>query len=278
MQRSGTAVTERDESQFDGAADAYESSAFDIPVREHIEHHSIRRLCGEVNGKPVLDLGCGTGLYTRRLARWGADPVIGVDVSSGMLATARSIEDAQPLGVTYLRRDLTSPCACEPQYEHLTGNIPLILAVYVLCYARTREELTAMCRTVRTELKPGGVFIAPTLNPDYAVESPEGAYDDAYYAAYGFTLTAADSPAVNGSPVTLTMNFPEAADRKPVPALSVEAVWWSRETYAEALGEAGFTDVAWRSMEVSPDGLETYGRAFWQPYLARPHARVIVAR
>lgn len=37
---------------------------------------------------PILDVGCGTGALTRRLARSGA-PIVGVDLSSGALAVAR---------------------------------------------------------------------------------------------------------------------------------------------------------------------------------------------
>lgn len=266
--------------QVDTAADAYESSAFDIPVREHVEHYSIRNICGDVQGLPVLDVGCGTGLYTRRLARWGARPVIGVDISSGMLATAQSIEDAEPLGVTYLRRDLSAPCQCEPEYAQLSGNIPLVLAVYVLCYATTREQLVAMCRTVRDELKPGGMFIAPTLNPDYATEGPGEPYGDEYYAPYGFTLTTAQN-ATEGAPVTLTMRFPgkDTAGQVSLAAsrTSVEAVWWSEQTYADALREAGFTHLNWQTMHVSPEGVRVHGRPYWQRYLARPHAKVLVA-
>ncbi|MEU6313125.1 class I SAM-dependent methyltransferase [Streptomyces sp. NPDC047014] len=256
-------------SQFDTAADAYEASANDLPVRPHIEYPSIRRHCGDLAGKSVLDLGCGTGMYSRHLVRWGARTVIGADISAGMLGRAREIEKEAPLGIVYLERDLTQPCACDPEFADLAGNIDLVLAVYVLCYATSREDLVAMCRTARADLRPGGRFIAPVLNPDYA---DAGEHPD-HYAGYGFTLTGT-APRGEGSPVRLDAWFPEGSGIEPV---RVDAVWWSRRTYEEALREAGFTSVTWHRMQVTDQGVAERGSAYWANYLSRPHALVIEA-
>ncbi len=53
-----------------------------------IEEPIVRRLLGDVTGKRVLDVGCGTGRHTAWLAQQGAR-VIGVDPSAAMLAKAR---------------------------------------------------------------------------------------------------------------------------------------------------------------------------------------------
>lgn len=262
-------------SQFDSAAHAYEASATVIPIREYIEENSIRALCGDVHGKLALDLGCGTGLYTRRLARWGAKQVIGADISEGMLTQARALEDADPLGITYLHRDLTESCRCDEEYAHLSGQIDLTLAVYVLCYATTVEDLEAMCRIAKQDLKPGGVFLAPTMNPEYADESEHPGYYSDYYAAYGFSMSAVTSPVEEGSTVTLSMWFPEGSGVQPV---ALDAVWWSQETYEKALRAAGFTSISWHRMEVSAEGLRAHPAPFWDRYLARPHALVVEAR
>ena len=44
---------------------------------------------GDVAGKVVLDVGCGSGVYSVDFARRGARRVVGIDFSEGMLALAR---------------------------------------------------------------------------------------------------------------------------------------------------------------------------------------------
>ena len=43
---------------------------------------------GDVNGKAVCDIGCGSGRFVTELARRGADRVVGVDVAPRMLELA----------------------------------------------------------------------------------------------------------------------------------------------------------------------------------------------
>ncbi len=67
-------------------ADSYDSYPNGL-IR--IEEPIVRRLCGDVAGRRVLDAGCGTGRHTRWLADQGAR-VIGVDPSAAMLSVART--------------------------------------------------------------------------------------------------------------------------------------------------------------------------------------------
>ncbi|HVP07349.1 MAG TPA: class I SAM-dependent methyltransferase [Candidatus Acidoferrum sp.] len=56
---------------------------------EYLESPAITRLLRPiVNRKRVLDLGCGTGILTAKLAKWGAN-VVGVDNAVRMLELAR---------------------------------------------------------------------------------------------------------------------------------------------------------------------------------------------
>lgn len=65
--------------------------------------------CNPVEGKSVLDIGCGPGHYSVALARRGAGKVLGIDFADGMLDIAR--ENARRGGVdqlcTFRRSDFT---------------------------------------------------------------------------------------------------------------------------------------------------------------------------
>jgi ubiquinone/menaquinone biosynthesis C-methylase UbiE len=44
---------------------------------------------GDVTGKKILDVGCGSGVYAVDFARRGAQRVVGIDLSNNMLKLAR---------------------------------------------------------------------------------------------------------------------------------------------------------------------------------------------
>jgi ubiquinone/menaquinone biosynthesis C-methylase UbiE len=69
---------------FDGLAEAYERMATALPLREYVEAHTLFGLLGHVEGRTVLDLGCGSGLHPRRLRELGASAVTGIDSAEGM--------------------------------------------------------------------------------------------------------------------------------------------------------------------------------------------------
>src|SRR5262249_56939118 len=106
---------------------------------------------GDRAGRPVGDLACGEGFYTRRLRQHGAARAVGVDLSEGMIHLAREQESAHPLGIEYLVQD--------GRDLRLSEDFDLAVAAYLLNYARDRAELGAMCRGIAPCLKPGGRFV-----------------------------------------------------------------------------------------------------------------------
>jgi SAM-dependent methyltransferase len=69
---------------------------YDVELRAHHEH--LRAAYGISPGDVVVDIGCGTGLTTREVARAAAPGrVVGVDVSERMLERARQLTAAEGL-------------------------------------------------------------------------------------------------------------------------------------------------------------------------------------
>ena len=62
-----------------------------------VRYHRTIAGCQPITGKRVIDIGCGPGHYSIKLARQGADKVFGLDFAPGMLKIAR--EHAEIAGV-----------------------------------------------------------------------------------------------------------------------------------------------------------------------------------
>ncbi|MEV0037891.1 hypothetical protein [Streptomyces sp. NPDC050804] len=57
--------------QFDELAEIYEEFSR-LPFRRELEFPSVLGVLGDLSGLRVLDLGCGSGVYSRTPARCGA--------------------------------------------------------------------------------------------------------------------------------------------------------------------------------------------------------------
>jgi SAM-dependent methyltransferase len=160
--------------RYDAVADFYSDnfSAVDGVLSRLLE------LAGPVAGRSVLDLACGHGRAARELAARGAT-VTGVDLSAGLLAKASP-------GIRYLRGDAAS--------QEWLGEQRFDTVVCSFALADI-DDLDGALRTVRTALRPGGVFAFSILHPCFAgAGEVSGAwpaegryYDEGWWRATGAT-------------------------------------------------------------------------------------------
>lgn len=99
-----------------------------------------------VKGAKILDLGCGPGLYTKRLSEMGYD-VTGIDYSKRSIAYAKS----QDTKTNYIYKNYL-----ELDYAGVFDAITLIYCDYG---ALTLSERKTLLPKVCSALKPGGLFI-----------------------------------------------------------------------------------------------------------------------
>ncbi|HTI49785.1 MAG TPA: class I SAM-dependent methyltransferase, partial [Planctomycetaceae bacterium] len=170
---------------YDPIAEQYKRAKLQ-PWRTHLESFTLLHLIGDLAGQRVLDVACGEGFYTRLLRARGATKVIGVDLSPRMVELARHEETARPLGIEYRVGDGRDLSLEEPQ--------DLVVAAYLLNYARDREELAAMCRGVARCLKSGGRFVTVNSNPALNFSTAPS------YRKYGFE-TSVPGPFGEGAPI-----------------------------------------------------------------------------
>jgi SAM-dependent methyltransferase len=110
-------------------------------------------------GMSVLELGCGTGYFTRELARSGAD-IVAVDVSPELLEMARA--DCSAKNVRY---EIQNACALsypDAAFDSVVGSS-------VLHHLEIKEAV----REIHRVLKPRGTiyFTEPNmLNPQIAIQ------------------------------------------------------------------------------------------------------------
>jgi putative methylase len=63
-------------------------------------------LLGDLEGKKVIDLGCGTGIFAIGAKLLGAEVVVGVDVDENAIATAKKNADSLGLDVEFMVCDI----------------------------------------------------------------------------------------------------------------------------------------------------------------------------
>lgn len=140
---------------------AYDSIArlFDPWSRSVVEDVGFYVEAAVRSGGPVVELGVGTGRIAVPTAAAGI-PVIGVDLSKGMLAVAA--ERAELAGVS-ARVDLRHGDLREPPIE---GSFPLVTIPFrSLLHMETDRDRRAALAAVRGLLAPGGRLVFDVFTP-----------------------------------------------------------------------------------------------------------------
>lgn len=126
---------------YDAEAGCYDATRGGIPRASSAARAVLALLPGRA--RTLLDVGCGTGLVTERLARPGLR-VFGVDASPGMARVA-----AVRLGRSLVLGD----CRRLPFAD---GSLDAVSAVWLLHLVPEADVVVAECARV---LRPGGVFV-----------------------------------------------------------------------------------------------------------------------
>jgi SAM-dependent methyltransferase len=238
-------MTEQQDDQYAEIGDRYSDFKDTAPLAGPEQYNVLKHL-GDLTGARVLDLACGHGHYSRLIKAAGAAEVVGVDLSPVMVELARKSEQEQPLGITYHVGD----AARLPRL----GAFDRVSAVWLLNYATTKDELTAMLRGIHDNLAPGGTFVAVAVWPDFDPAGPK--WDD-----YGLRVVS-ETPAEDRGILVTDLIGTETS--------TITTSRWSREAFAQCLAAAGFESYGWQRPEVPAESVARFGDSFWDNYRANP--------
>ena len=227
---------------YDTIAEHYRESKW-LLFRHYIERYTLFKVLGDLRGRTVLDLACGEGVYARQFKRAGATEVIGVDISQEMIALAEAEERADPLGCRYVREDAAA----------FTPDVPvdIVTAVYLLNYARTRDELDRFCRACFRALRPGGRLVG--FN-DNVRNPPRPAVS---LAKYGLGRTCSYPPREGDVIQYRITNYSGEA-------FEFENYYLAPATYEAVAHAAGFEDFRWIDATLEPTERDD---PYWDDFL-----------
>lgn len=138
----------------DVGKDYYESRKYKFGnsyfYNENLEMPTTFKLLGNVKGKKILDLGCGPGLYNRRLSKMGAD-VKGIDLSKGLIKIAK---EENP--------NLDFVVGDAEKLPYKNSQFDIVLSTLVLGHL---EKWDRALGEINRVLKKGGIFIFSNYNP-----------------------------------------------------------------------------------------------------------------
>jgi len=117
------------------------------------EWHQLQPLFPPLQGKSVLDLGCGYGWHSKYAAEQGATSVLGLDLSEQMIAEAQKRNLAANI--------IYKVCGVE-EYEYPENTYDLVISNLVLHYV---ADLDSIFEKVYQTLKINGNFLFNIEHP-----------------------------------------------------------------------------------------------------------------
>lgn len=118
------------------------------------EWSQLKHLIPPLEGKSVLDLGCGYGWHCRYASEQGAAYVLGIDISEKMLARARSM--------TMSAKNIQYRLCGIEEYEYPAAQWDCVISNLALHYV---EDLPSVYSKIYRTLAKGGVFIMNIEHP-----------------------------------------------------------------------------------------------------------------
>lgn len=130
------------------------------------EWHELKKMLPDLEGKSILDLGCGFGWHCKYAAQLGARDIVGIDSSEKMLAQAEKINADK--NIEYRKASI----------EELEVNreaFDVVISSLALHYV---EDFQQVCEKVHHGLRSEGHFVFSVEHPIFSAYGNQQWYTD----------------------------------------------------------------------------------------------------
>jgi len=121
-------------------------------------------LLGDLSGRTMLEIGCGSGRSLKYAADRGAADLWGLDISANQIERAKSFLEAQGIGAKLVCSPMEDECGLPTDY------FDLVYSVYGIGWT---TDLNQTFRRVYSYLKKGGAFVFGWSHPIHKCVSVE---------------------------------------------------------------------------------------------------------
>ncbi len=135
----------------------------EINFNDVIETPIITAMLPDLNGKKVLDIGCGMGQHAKQYARMGAASVLGIDISEKMLAYA--VEHNAAHNISYRRLAFEDLAQLNETFDVVTSSLAFDYA----------EDFGELMKQIAGLLNEAGVLVFSMSHP--IATAYDGGYD-----------------------------------------------------------------------------------------------------
>lgn len=124
-----------------------------VTYNDFVEQPAIKSALSNLNGKSILDFGCGTGQFAKFCIENGASKVLGIDISRNMIEQAN--KDNKHEKIEYI-------CISIEDLELQDQKFDIIISSLAVHYI---EDYPALIKKVSSLLNKNGEFIFSTEHP-----------------------------------------------------------------------------------------------------------------
>ena len=208
---------------------------------------TVLSLLEPIKGKIVLDVGCGSGFFTREISRMGAKHVYGIDISMQSIQTARKRTKKEKMtGVQYMLCDV---------FEDILPACDIVCFPFVLNLAKNIQDVLDSLKNCFSSLHHNGKIVLvidiPMKNKSRErIQKQKG---------FGTVKTLLDE----GKDGTL-IQIELYNDEKKI--YSFQSRFFTPTTIEKCLHDTGFKNVQWHTPIISLTGIQKMPNSFWKGY------------